>query len=198
MAQVVFDHVTKKFGGVVALNDFHMEVRNQEFLVLVGPPGCGKSTALRLLSGMENISEGNIFICEALVNKVASKDRDIATVFESYTLLPRKSLYDNVAQGLRKASTAEGRRRVIEAAQILGIEDLLDLKPDQVSRGQALRVVLGKAIVGKPAVFLFDEPLSNLDAKLRVKGQYSKSALPKSYILDRTTCSWPDSPVARA
>ena len=169
MAQVVFDHVTKKFGGVVALNDFHMEVRNQEFLVLVGPPGCGKSTALRLLSGMENISEGNIVIGEALVNKVASKDRDIATVFESYTLLPRKSLYDNVAQGLRKASTAEGRRRVIEAAQILGIEDLLDLKPDQVSRGQALRVVLGKAIVGKPAVFLFDEPLSNLDAKLRVQ-----------------------------
>ena len=169
MAQVVFDHVTKKFGGEVALNDFNIEIRDREFLVLVGPSGSGKSTALRLLAGVENISEGNVYIGEHLVNKLASKDRDIATVFESDTLLPRKSLYDNIAVGLGKISKAEGRRRVIEAAQILGIEDLLDLRPGQLSGGQPLRVALGRAIVHKPAVFLFDEPLADLDAKLRAQ-----------------------------
>ena len=179
MAQVIFEHVTKQFGDVVAVNDFHMEIPDKEFLVLVGPSGCGKSTALRLLAGLEEITGGNVYIGDRLVNDVAPKDRDIAMVFQSYALYPHMSLYDNMAFGLslRKTPKAEIQRRVREAAQILGIEDLLQRKPGQLSGGQRQRVALGRAIVREPAVFLFDEPLSNLDAKLRVQTRAEISKL---------------------
>ena len=179
MAQVIFEHVTKQFGDAVAVNDFHMEIPDKEFLVLVGPSGCGKSTALRLLAGLEEITGGNIYIGDRMVNDVVPKDRDIAMVFQSYALYPHMSLYDNMAFGLslRKTPKAEIQRRVREAAQILGIEDLLQRKPRQLSGGQRQRVALGRAIVREPAVFLFDEPLSNLDAKLRVQTRAEISKL---------------------
>ena len=137
MAQVIFEHVTKQFGDVVAVNDFHMEILDKEFLVLVGPSGCGKSTALRLLAGLEEVTGGNIYIGDRMVNNVAPKDRDIAMVFQSYALYPHMSLYDNMAFGLtlRKTPKAEIQRRVRETAQILGIEDLLQRKPRQLSGG---------------------------------------------------------------
>lgn len=171
MAKVIYDHVTKRFDEVVAVNDLDIVIEDKEFLVLVGPSGCGKTTALRCLAGLEDITEGQISIGEQVVNDVAPKDRDIAMVFQSYALYPHMSVYDNMAFGLklRKYPKDEIKRRVDEAAGILGIEALLDRKPRQLSGGQRQRVALGRAIVREPKVFLLDEPLSNLDAKLRVQ-----------------------------
>jgi multiple sugar transport system ATP-binding protein len=179
MAEVRFDHVTKQFGETVAVNDLNLEIPDKEFLVLVGPSGCGKSTALRLLSGLEELTSGNIYIGDRLVNDVPSKDRDIAMVFQSYALYPHMSVYDNMAFGLslRKTPKADIARRVQEAARILGIEELLKRKPRQLSGGQRQRVALGRAIVREPAAFLLDEPLSNLDAKLRVQTRAELSKL---------------------
>ncbi|HSO26936.1 MAG TPA: ATP-binding cassette domain-containing protein, partial [Anaerolineales bacterium] len=170
MASVTYEHVYKRFGDVVAVNDLDIEIEDKEFLVLVGPSGCGKTTALRLLAGLEDISEGRILIGDTVVNDIAPKDRDIAMVFQSYALYPHMSVFDNMAFGLklRKTPKEEIKRRVEEAAQILGIEQLLERKPRQLSGGQRQRVAVGRAIVREPKVFLFDEPLSNLDAKLRV------------------------------
>ena len=171
MASVTFEHVFKRFGDVVAVNDMNIEIEDKEFLVLVGPSGCGKTTALRLLAGLEEISDGQIIIADRVVNDVAPKDRDIAMVFQSYALYPHMSVYDNMAFGLklRKTPKEEILKRVQDAAEILGIEELLDRKPRQLSGGQRQRVAVGRAIVREPSVFLFDEPLSNLDAKLRVQ-----------------------------
>lgn len=171
MASVTYDHVFKRFGDVTAVNDLSITIEDKEFLVLVGPSGCGKSTALRCLAGLEDISDGQILIGDQVVNDVAPKDRDIAMVFQSYALYPHMSVYDNMAFGLklRKYPKEEIKRRVDEAAQILGIENLLDRKPRQLSGGQRQRVAVGRAIVREPKVFLLDEPLSNLDAKLRVQ-----------------------------
>jgi multiple sugar transport system ATP-binding protein len=179
MAGVAYDHVTKRFEDVVAVDDFTLEVPDQEFLVLVGPSGCGKSTALRLLAGLEEITRGNIYIGDRLVNSIPARDRDIAMVFQSYALYPHMSVYDNLAFGLalHKVPKPEIRRRVREAAQTLDIESLLGRKPRQLSGGQRQRVALGRAIVREPAVFLFDEPLSNLDAKLRVQTRAEISKL---------------------
>jgi multiple sugar transport system ATP-binding protein len=178
MASVTYDHVTKKFGDTTALNDLHIKVDDREFLVLVGPSGCGKSTALRCLAGLEEVTDGRIYIGERDVSNVAPKDRDIAMVFQSYALYPHMTVYDNMAFGLklRRTPKAEIDRRVKEAAEILGIGHLLTRKPKQLSGGQRQRVAVGRAIVREPAVFLFDEPLSNLDAKLRVetRAQISK------------------------
>lgn len=170
MASVTYENVYKRFGEVVAVNDMSIEVADKEFLVLVGPSGCGKTTALRLLAGLEEISEGKISIGDRTVNDVAPKDRDIAMVFQSYALYPHMSVYDNMAFGLklRKIPKDEIKRSVNKAADILGIQDLMDRKPRQLSGGQRQRVAVGRAIVREPKVFLFDEPLSNLDAKLRV------------------------------
>jgi len=171
MSSVTYDHVYKRFGPVTAVNDVNIEVEDKEFLVLVGPSGCGKTTSLRLLAGLEEISEGTIRIGERVVNDVAPKDRDIAMVFQSYALYPHMTVYDNMAFGLklRKTPKDEIKKRVEDAAEILGIGTLLDRRPRQLSGGQRQRVALGRAIVRKPKVFLFDEPLSNLDAKLRVQ-----------------------------
>ena len=171
MAEVTYDHVFKRFGPVVAVNDVNLEVADKEFLVLVGPSGCGKTTSLRLLAGLDEISDGTIRIGDRVVNDVAPKDRDIAMVFQSYALYPHMTVYDNMAFGLklRKTPKEEIKSRVEEAAEILGIGALLDRRPRQLSGGQRQRVAVGRAIVRKPKVFLFDEPLSNLDAKLRVQ-----------------------------
>lgn len=171
MAEVRFENVTKRFGNVIAVNSLNLEIPDKEFLVLVGPSGCGKSTVLRLLSGLEEPTEGNIYIGGQLVNNVPPKDRNVAMVFQSYALYPHMSVYDNMAFGLslRKVPKADIDRRVREAAHILGIEDLMKRKPRQLSGGQRQRVALGRAIVREPAAFLLDEPLSNLDAKLRVQ-----------------------------
>jgi len=179
VAEVRFEHVYKRFGETVAVKDFNLKIPDKEFLVLVGPSGCGKSTVLRLLAGLEEISEGNIFIGDRLVNNMAPKDRDIAMVFQSYALYPHMSVYDNMAFGLslRKTPKKDIDRRVKEAAQILGIENLLKRKPRQLSGGQRQRVALGRAIVREPAAFLLDEPLSNLDAKLRVQTRAELSKL---------------------
>lgn len=179
MASVTYDHVYKRFGDVVAVNDLDIHIEDKEFLVLVGPSGCGKTTALRCLAGLEDISDGRILIGDTVVNDVAPKDRDIAMVFQSYALYPHMTVYDNMAFGLklRKTPKQEIKRRVEEAAQILGIEQLLDRKPRQLSGGQRQRVAVGRAIVREPKVFLFDEPLSNLDAKLRVETRANISKL---------------------
>jgi multiple sugar transport system ATP-binding protein len=179
MASVTYDHIFKRFGDVTAVNDLNIHIEDKEFLVLVGPSGCGKSTALRLLAGLEDISDGRILIGDQIVNDVAPKDRDIAMVFQSYALYPHMSVYDNMAFGLklRKTPKQEIDRRVKEAAQILGIGDLLSRKPRQLSGGQRQRVAVGRAIVREPKVFLFDEPLSNLDAKLRVETRANISKL---------------------
>jgi multiple sugar transport system ATP-binding protein len=181
MASVTYDHVYKRFGDVVAVNDLTIHVEDKEFLVFVGPSGCGKTTSLRLLAGLEEISDGQILIGDRVVNDVPPKDRDIAMVFQSYALYPHMSVYDNMAFGLklRKTPKAEIETRVKEAAGILGIEHLLDRKPKQLSGGQRQRVAVGRAIVREPAVFLFDEPLSNLDAKLRVQTRAEISKLHK-------------------
>jgi multiple sugar transport system ATP-binding protein len=179
MAGVTYDHVTKKFGDFVALNDLNIQIEDKEFLVLVGPSGCGKTTALRCLAGLEEISMGRILIGTNVVNDVPPKDRDIAMVFQSYALYPHMSVFDNMAFGLklRKVPKDEIKRRVEEAAQILGIENLLKRKPRELSGGQRQRVAVGRAIVREPKVFLFDEPLSNLDAKLRVQTRAEISKL---------------------
>jgi multiple sugar transport system ATP-binding protein len=170
MASVTYDHVYKRFGDVIAVNDLNIQIADKEFLVFVGPSGCGKTTALRCLAGLEEISDGQIKIGDRVVNDVPPKDRDIAMVFQSYALYPHMSVYDNMAFGLklRKTPKAEIDKKVKEAADILGIGQLLDRKPKQLSGGQRQRVAVGRAIVRSPKVFLFDEPLSNLDAKLRV------------------------------
>jgi multiple sugar transport system ATP-binding protein len=179
MASVTFEHVFKRFGDVVAVNDLDIKVLDKEFLVFVGPSGCGKTTSLRLLAGLEEISDGRIMIADRIVNDVPPKDRDIAMVFQSYALYPHMSVYDNMAFGLklRKVPKAEIDKRVKQAAEILGIAQLLDRKPRQLSGGQRQRVAVGRAIVRDPAVFLFDEPLSNLDAKLRVQTRAEISKL---------------------
>lgn len=178
MAGIKYDHVWKKFGDFVALEDVNIDIADKEFLVLVGPSGCGKSTALRCLAGLEDITEGEVWIGDRVVNDVAPKDRDIAMVFQSYALYPHMSVYDNMAFGLklRKVPKHEIEKRVKDAAEILGLENLLERKPKELSGGQRQRVALGRAIVREPSVFLFDEPLSNLDAKLRVqtRAQISK------------------------
>ncbi len=181
MSSVTYEHVYKRFGDVVAVNDLTIHVEDKEFLVFVGPSGCGKTTSLRLLAGLEEISEGQILIGDRVVNDVPPKDRDIAMVFQSYALYPHMSVYDNMAFGLklRKTPKAEIEQRVREAGQILGIEHLLDRKPKQLSGGQRQRVAVGRAIVREPAVFLFDEPLSNLDAKFRVQTRAEISKLHK-------------------
>ncbi len=179
MAGITFDHVFKRFGEVTVLKDFDLAIEDQEFLVLVGPSGSGKTTALRLLAGLEEISDGTISIGDRVVNDVPPKDRDIAMVFQSYALYPHMSVYDNMAFGLklRKTPKAEIDKRVKEAAEMLSIGHLLDRKPKALSGGQRQRVALGRAIVRNPAVFLMDEPLANLDAKLRVQTRSEISKL---------------------
>jgi multiple sugar transport system ATP-binding protein len=171
MATVTFDHVTKVFGDVVAVNDIDLQIRDGEFMVLVGPSGCGKTTCLRMIAGLEDVTEGTLKIGDRVVNDIAPKDRDIAMVFQSYALYPHMSVYDNLAFGLklRKVPKADIDRRVKEAAAILHLDNLLDRRPKALSGGQRQRVAVGRAIVREPAVFLMDEPLSNLDAKLRVQ-----------------------------
>jgi multiple sugar transport system ATP-binding protein len=170
MAGVTFDRVAKRYGSVSVIEDLSLGIDDQEFMVLVGPSGCGKSTALRMIAGLEEISDGEIRIGERVVNELPPKSRDIAMVFQNYALYPHMTIRENLEFGLRvrKTPPAEISRLVEEAAQILEISNLLDRKPKQLSGGQRQRVALGRAIVRKPAVFLFDEPLSNLDAKLRV------------------------------
>lgn len=182
MAGVRLEHVYKKYPGSdnASVKDFHLDIKDKEFLVLVGPSGCGKSTTLRMIAGLEEISEGKLYIGDRLVNDVAPKDRDIAMVFQSYALYPHMNVYQNMAFGLklRKFKKAEIDKRVREAAKILDIEHLLDRKPKALSGGQRQRVALGRAIVREPQVFLMDEPLSNLDAKLRgqMRAEISKLA----------------------
>ncbi len=170
MARVVFDKVGKNFGKVSVIDNMNLEIKDEEFMVLVGPSGCGKSTALRMIAGLEDISDGSISIGERVVNDLPPKDRDIAMVFQSYALYPHMTVRENLEFGLkiRKLPKEEVNRLVNDAAQILDITHLLDRKPKQLSGGQRQRVAVGRAIVRKPSVFLFDEPLSNLDAKLRV------------------------------
>jgi multiple sugar transport system ATP-binding protein len=182
MAEVTFDHVRKSYGPVTVIEDLSLEIRDKEFMVLVGPSGCGKSTALRMIAGLEEITGGAISIGGRVVNDVAPKDRDIAMVFQSYALYPHMTVRENLEFGLkiRKTPRAEMDRLVNEAAATLGITEYLDRKPKQLSGGQRQRVALGRAIVRKPAVFLFDEPLSNLDAKLRVQMRAEITKLQKS------------------
>jgi multiple sugar transport system ATP-binding protein len=172
MAQVSFEHVSKIYpDGTRAVNDVNLEIRDGEFMVLVGPSGCGKTTALRMVAGLEDISEGVLRIGERVVNHVPSRDRDIAMVFQSYALYPHLSVYENIAFGLRlkKMPKPEIDERVKRAAKLLGLEEYLPRKPRALSGGQRQRVAMGRAIVREPAAFLMDEPLSNLDAKLRVQ-----------------------------
>ena len=170
MASISLKNIKKIYpGNVVAVQDFNLEIEDKEFIILVGPSGCGKSTTLRMIAGLEDISEGELYIGENLVNDVAPKDRDIAMVFQNYALYPHMTVYKNMAFGLtlRKTPKDEIREKVVEAARILDIEHLLERKPKALSGGQRQRVALGRAMVRNPAVFLLDEPLSNLDAKLR-------------------------------
>ena len=171
MAEVRFDGVSKSYGSVTVISRLDLEIRDHEFMVLVGPSGCGKSTALRMVAGLEEISGGTITIGGRVVNDLPPKDRDIAMVFQNYALYPHMTVRENLDFGLRirKTTAAEAKRLVAEAAEILDIAHLLDRKPRELSGGQRQRVAVGRAIVRKPAVFLFDEPLSNLDAKLRVQ-----------------------------
>ncbi|MHB8962642.1 MAG: ABC transporter ATP-binding protein [Saccharofermentanales bacterium] len=172
MSNVVLKNVVKRYeGGVIAVSDFNLNIADKEFIILVGPSGCGKSTTLRMIAGLEEITEGEIYIGDKLVNDVQPKDRDIAMVFQNYALYPHMTVFDNMAFGLklRKVPKDDIKRRVTEAARILEIEHLLDRKPKALSGGQRQRVALGRAIVRDPKVFLMDEPLSNLDAKLRVQ-----------------------------
>jgi len=179
MASVTYEHVWKRFGDFVAIDDLNIKIEDKEFLVLVGPSGCGKTTALRCLAGLEEITDGKVFIGNTVVNDVPPKDRDIAMVFQSYALYPHMTVFDNMAFGLklRKVPKGEILKRVGEAAAILGIDHLLKRKPRELSGGQRQRVAVGRAIVREPKVFLFDEPLSNLDAKLRVQTRAEISKL---------------------
>ncbi len=172
MASLSFKHIYKKYpGGVTAVSDFNLEVKDKEFIILVGPSGCGKTTTLRMIAGLEEITEGELHIGDTLVNDIAPKDRDIAMVFQNYALYPHMTVFDNMAFGLklRKTPKEEIKRRVEEAARILDITHLLERRPKALSGGQKQRVALGRAIVREPKVFLLDEPLSNLDAKLRAQ-----------------------------
>ena len=171
MATVTFENVSKRFGDVVAVDDLNLDIRDGEFMVLVGPSGCGKTTSLRMIAGLEEISSGVLRIGEKVVNDVAPKDRDIAMVFQSYALYPHMSIRDNLAFGLKLRHVPKDQieARVKEAAAVLDLTRYLDRKPRELSGGQRQRVALGRAIVREPAVFLMDEPLSNLDAKLRVE-----------------------------
>src|SRR3954449_4641749 len=181
MAEVTFHHVKKAYGPVTVIPDLNLDIEDHELMVLVGPSGCGKSTALRMIAGLEEITGGEIEIGHRVVNDVPPKDRDIAMVFQSYALYPHMTVRENLEFGLkiRKTPKAEMDRLVDEAAQILGITEFLGRKPKQLSGGQRQRVALGRAIVRKPAVFLFDEPLANLDAKLRVQMRAEISKLQK-------------------
>jgi multiple sugar transport system ATP-binding protein len=189
MAGVRLENIYKKYPGTdkASVTDVNLDIKDKEFLVLVGPSGCGKSTTLRMIAGLEEISEGKLFIGDRLVNDVAPKDRDIAMVFQSYALYPHMNVYQNMAFGLklRKFKKADIDKRVREAAKILDIEHLLDRKPKALSGGQRQRVALGRAIVREPQVFLMDEPLSNLDAKLRGQMRAEISKLTKR--LETTT-----------
>jgi ABC-type sugar transport systems, ATPase components len=171
MASIVLKNVWKRYGNLDIVKDFNLEIPDKSFCILVGPSGCGKTTTLRMVAGLEEISEGDIYIDGGKVNDVPPKNRDIAMVFQSYALYPHMTVYDNMAFGLklRGYSKKEIQQRVNEAAEILGIGHLLERRPKQLSGGQRQRVAVGRAIVRKPKVFLFDEPLSNLDAKLRVQ-----------------------------
>ncbi len=183
MASLSLKHIYKKYpGGVTAVSDFCLEIQDKEFLIFVGPSGCGKSTTLRMIAGLEEISEGELYIGDKLVNDIAPKDRDIAMVFQNYALYPHMSVFENMAFGLklRKTPKEEIKRRVEEAARILDIAHLLDRKPKALSGGQKQRVALGRAIVRYPKVFLLDEPLSNLDAKLRASMRTELTKLHKS------------------
>jgi sn-glycerol 3-phosphate transport system ATP-binding protein len=174
MASLQFRNVTKRFGALTVVQGITMDVADGEFIVIVGPSGCGKSTALRMVAGLEAVSEGEIVVGGRVVNELEPKDRDIAMVFQNYALYPHMSVYDNMAYGLkiRRMPAAEIRQHVQRAATVLELEALLDRKPRQLSGGQRQRVAMGRAIVREPAVFLFDEPLSNLDAKLRVQMRF--------------------------
>jgi multiple sugar transport system ATP-binding protein len=187
MAGVKFDHVAKRFGTVSVIEDMSLDIKDHEFMVLVGPSGCGKSTALRMIAGLEDISAGKILIGDRVVNELQPKDRDTAMVFQSYALYPHMTVRENMEFGLkiRKMPKEEIDRRVNDAANLLGISQLLDRKPKQLSGGQRQRVALGRAIVRNPSVFLFDEPLSNLDAKLRVQMRAEISKLQQRL---QTTC----------
>jgi multiple sugar transport system ATP-binding protein len=173
MAEIVLDHVSKVYGaeGPSAVSDMNLSVKDGEFIVLVGPSGCGKTTALRMVAGLESITDGTIAIGDRVVNTVPPKERDIAMVFQNYALYPHMTVYDNMAFGLklRKLAKEEIDRRVREAAKILGLDEFLERKPKALSGGQRQRVAMGRAIVREPKAFLMDEPLSNLDAKLRVQ-----------------------------
>ena len=171
MAGVTFDNVAKHFNGVPVIEGLDLEINDREFMVLVGPSGCGKSTALRMIAGLEEISGGRVLIGDRVVNDLQPKDRDVAMVFQNYALYPHMSVRENIEFGLkiRKTPREEMRRKVDEAAQTLGIDSLMDRRPKQLSGGQRQRVAVARAIVRDPKVFLFDEPLSNLDAKLRVQ-----------------------------
>src|SRR5436305_3557081 len=171
MAQVMLKDLNRKFDEVHAVKDVNLLIRDKEFIVLVGPSGCGKSTTLRMVAGLEDITSGEIYLGDQLVNNLPPKDRDMAMVFQNYALYPHMTVYDNMAFGLkmRKFPKADIEKRMSEAATLLGIPDLLKRKPRQLSGGQRQRVALGRAIVRNPRVFLFDEPLSNLDAALRVQ-----------------------------
>jgi multiple sugar transport system ATP-binding protein len=171
VAGVIFKDIVKRYGDVSVIEGLNLEIRDHEFMVLVGPSGCGKSTALRMIAGLEEITGGTISIHDRVVNDVAPKDRDIAMVFQSYALYPHMTIFENLAFGMKIRGTPkdEIQKRVADAAQILGLETYLERKPKQLSGGQRQRVAVGRAIVRQPAVFLFDEPLSNLDAKLRVQ-----------------------------
>src|ERR1700693_776344 len=186
MAQVAMRSLNKKFDEVHAVKDVNLDIRDKEFMVLVGPSGCGKTTTLRMVAGLESISSGRVLIDDKVVNDLAPMDRDIAMVFQNYALYPHMSVYDNMAFALkmRKFARAEIAKRVNEAAEILGIHDYLKRKPRQLSGGQRQRVALGRAIVRHPQVFLFDAPLSNLDAKLRVQ---MRVELKKLHLRLRTT-----------
>lgn len=182
MAEVILKGIKKVYpGNVIAVRDFNMDIADKEFIVLVGPSGCGKTTTLRMIAGLEEITEGELYIGDRLVNNVAPKDRDIAMVFQNYALYPHMSVYENMAFGLKlkKVPKAEIDEKVKNAAKILEIEHLLDRKPKALSGGQRQRVALGRAIVREPKVFLMDEPLSNLDAKLRVQMRTEISKLHK-------------------
>jgi len=171
LVRVLLENVTKRFDEVIAVKDVSFEIKDQEFVVMVGPSGCGKTTTLRMIAGLEEISEGKIYIGDQVINDVPPKDRNIAMVFQNYALYPHMKVYDNMAFGLKlRGETSKTiKERVREAGDILGLEKLLDRYPKQLSGGQRQRVALGRAIVRNPAVFLMDEPLSNLDAKLRVQ-----------------------------
>ncbi len=183
MASIRFSHVEKSYGEISVVKDLDFSVKDGEFMVFVGPSGCGKSTTLRMIAGLETISSGQLWIGDKLANDLHPKDRDIAMVFQSYALYPHMSVFENIAFGLRirKMPVAEIQQRVMVAATTLGLENLLDRKPKALSGGQRQRVALGRAIVRNPSVFLFDEPLSNLDAELRVQMRSEISKLQRRF-----------------